>query len=463
LRLGVSTWILFRLDSFVSNAASHPVPLSSPKRPLSLGVIFLTLYIDLIGFSIIFPLGPDLLEYYLNLEGRTGALGWLVGQTDALARAFSIENYAPVLFGGVLSSVFSLLQFVFAPFWGAVSDRRGRRGVLLLTVSGTALGYLIWVCSGSFWLFLISRIVSGAFSGNLSVATAAVADVTTRQERSKAMGLVGAAFGLGLVTGPTLGAVTVHWNLTERFPALTRFGINPFSVPALVAFVLCLINLLWIGARFKETLSPAARAGAIEPRLRNPIAAIFGLENPAVRWTNLVAFIFSIAFVAMESALTFLASTRFGYTARENGFLLGFLGFCAIVTQGYIVRKLLKVVDEIRVLGSGLAFTVLGLMVIGFAPHGHAWVLYVGVALLALGSGLVNPSTTGLISLYASAEEQARVLGIFRSLSALARAFTPMLAGLVFWRFGSTSVFVGGAVLTLGALGLSIRLPKPVK
>lgn len=451
----------FFVSLFVSNAASQSTATNAPKRPLSLGVIFLTLYIDLIGFSIIFPLGPDLLEYYLKLEGNTGALGWVVSQTDALARAFGIANYAPVLFGGVLSSVFSLLQFVFAPFWGAVSDRRGRRGVLLLTVSGTALGYLLWVCSGSFWLFLISRVVSGAFSGNLSVATAAVADVTTRQERSKAMGLVGAAFGLGLVTGPTLGALTVHFNLVDRFPGLATLGINPFSVPALLALVLCLINLLWIRSRFKETLSANARAGAIEPRLRNPIAAILGLENPAVRRTNLVAFVFSIAFVAMESALTFLASTRFGYTARENGLLLGFLGFCAIVTQGYIVRKLLKVADEIRVLVSGLGFTVAGLCAIAYAMQ--PWMLYVGVALLALGSGLVNPSTTGLISLYAGAEEQGRVLGIFRSLSALARAFTPVLAGVVFWRFGSTSVFVSGAVLALAALALSIRLPKPVK
>lgn len=443
------------------NADSTTAATNRPQRPLSLGVIFLTLYIDLIGFSIIFPLGPDLLGHYLKLEGHTGALGWLVAQTDALARAFGIGNYAPVLFGGVLSSVFSLLQFVFAPFWGAVSDRRGRRGVLLLTVAGTALGYLVWVFSGSFWLFLLSRIVSGAFSGNLSVATAAVADVTTRAERSKAMGLVGAAFGLGLVTGPTIGAFTVHINLADTFPSLARFGLNPFSLPALVAFALCVVNFCWIAARFKETLSPEARAGSAEPRLRNPISAILGLENPAVRRANLVAFVFSVAFVAMESALTFLASTRFGYTARENGVLLGFLGFCAIVTQGYIVRKLLRVADEVRVLGAGLIFSVAGFIAIGYAAQ--PWLLYVGLALLALGSGLVNPSTTGLISLYAGQEEQGRVLGIFRSLSALARAFTPVLAGIVFWRFGSASVFVAGAVLTLGALALCARLPKPVK
>jgi MFS family permease len=437
-----------------------PSPVPAPRR-LSLGVIFLTLYIDLIGFSIIFPLGPDLMEYYLKLEGRTGALGWLLAQTDALARAFQIDNYAPVLFGGVLSSFFSILQFIFAPFWGAVSDRRGRRGVLLMTVTGTALSYLVWVFSGSFWLFLLSRIVSGAFSGNLSVATAAVADVTSREDRSKAMGLVGAAFGLGLVTGPTLGAITAHVNLLTYYPSLEQFGINPFSVPALVAFVLCLVNLVWIATRFPETLTPATRSEAREPRLRNPLSAIFGLKDPAVRRANLVAFVFSVAFVAMESALTFLATKRFGYTVRENGMLLGFLGLCAIVTQGYIVRKLLKVADEIRVLTFGLAFTAVGLLVIAYA--GQPWMLYVGLAALALGSGLVNPSTSGLISLYAGAEEQGRVLGIFRSLGSLARAITPVLAGIAFWRFGSASVFVGGAVLSVVALTIGVGLPRPVK
>jgi MFS family permease len=449
------------VPAFVSSSASTSAVPSAPQRPLSLGVIFLTLYIDLIGFSIIFPLGPDLLEYYLKLEGRTGALGWLLAQTDAFARAVGIANYAPVLFGGLISSFFSILQFFFAPFWGALSDRWGRRGVLRWTVAGTALGYLVWIFSGSFWLFVLSRFVTGAFSGNLSVATAAVADVTTRAERSKAMGLVGAAFGLGLVTGPTLGAIAVRWNPLAGNADLGRLGLNPFSIPAAVAFVLCLINLLWINARFKETLSDAARAESREPRLRNPLSAILGLSNPALRRTNLVAFVFSIAFVAMEAALTFLAAQRFGYTAWENGLLLGFLGLCAIVTQGYIVRKLLKVADEIRVLSSGLVVTAIGLALIGFAPR--PGLLYVGVALLALGSGLVNPSTTGLISLYAGADEQGRVLGIFRSLSALARAFTPMLAGVVFWRFSSESVFYGSAGLTLLALALSLRLPKPVK
>lgn len=459
--LGVFLRTAFVSASPVSLPSAHPSHASAPKRPLSLGVIFLTLYIDLIGFSIIFPLGPDLLEHYLALEEHSGVLGSLLAQLDAMARAFRIENYAPVLFGGVLSSFFSILQFIFAPFWGALSDRRGRRGVLLLTVAGTAFSYLLWALSGSFWVFLFSRILSGAFGGNLSVATAAVADVTSREERSKAMGLVGAAFGLGLITGPTLGAVTAHFNLLTHHPSLARFGFNPFSVPALIAFGLSLINLVWIFLRFNETLTSAAQAEAREPRLRNPISAILGLHHPAIRRANLVAFIFSVAFVAMESALTFLGTKRFGYSARENGMLLAFLGLCAVVTQGYIVRKLLKTVDEIRVLTSGLGFSAVGLMLIGFASL--PWMLYVGLALLALGSGLVNPATTGLISLYADPGEQGRVLGIFRSLGSLSRAFTPVLAGGVFWIFGSKSVFVTGAALAALALVLSISLPKPVK
>ena len=442
--------------------SATPNPSSTPSRPLSLGVIFLTLYIDLIGFSIIFPLGPDLITHYLDIDGQSGLLGWLLDQSNAVAHAFGRDNaFAAVLFGGVLSSFFSILQFIFAPLWGSLSDKRGRRGVLLMTVAGTALGYLVWVLSGSFWLFLLSRIVTGAFSGNLSVATAAVADVTTRAERAKAMGIVGAAFGLGLVTGPTIGALTAHINLLTAHPSLARFGFNAFSVPALIALGMCLVNLVWIHRRFSETLSDAARAEARDPRIRNPLSAIFGLTNVAVRRANLVAFVYSLAFVAMETSITFLAAERFNYTARQNGYLLAFLGVCAIITQGYIVRKLLAKIDEVRVLNSGLIFSAVGLLIIGFATQ--PWMLYVGLACLATGSGLVNPATSGLISLYSDTREQGRVLGIFRSLGSLSRAITPILAGGAFWLFGSRSVFIAGALLSVGAFGLSTTLPKPQK
>lgn len=448
-----------------TTSAATPAPGSPGKRPLSLGVIFLTLYIDLIGFSIIFPLGPDLLSHYLHSEGHSGALGWLLHHINSVGHLFHTGEDPVVLFGGVISSFFSILQFFFAPFWGSVSDRRGRRGVLLLTISGTAFGYLLWIFSGSFWLFLVSRMVSGAFSGNLSVATAAVADVTTREERSRAMGIVGAAFGLGLVTGPMIGGLSSQINLLKTHPGLSAYGITPFSIPAAISFLMCLVNLFWVSRRFKETLSAESRAGSREPRLRNPLKALLGLENPSIRRANLVAFIYSIAFVAMETTLTFLAFERLGYNARQNTWLLAFLGVCSIITQGYIVRKLLKSMNEIPVLGWGLAVSASGLLCIGLAQPSTVALLYLGVGLLATGSGLVNPSTTGLISLYAGPNEQGRVLGIFRSLGSLTRAFTPLLASLVFWSPGDKGIalYISAAALALIALGLSVTLPKPEK
>jgi MFS family permease len=443
----------------VSSVAVSPAP--SP-RPLSLGVIFLTLYIDLIGFSIVFPLGPDLLRHYIAVDGDHGLLGALLAWIERTAQTLGNTTHLPeVLFGGVVASVFSILQFVFAPFWGGLSDRVGRRPVLLYTVAGTAVSYALWAFSGSFWLFLLARVLGGLFGGNLSVATAAVADVTTRAERSKAMGLVGAAFGLGLVTGPMLGGLTAGLNLLQTHPELARWGVNPFTVPALLALGLSGLNLVWIRARFAETLTPAARGRAAEPRLRNPLAAILGLDNAAIRGANLVGFLYQLAFVAMEVSLVFLSAQRFGYTPRDNAWLMGFLGLCSIITQGYIVRKLAGRVAETRLLAIGLLVSAVGLVCIGLAPQ--PGVLYLGVAFLAFGGGLINPANTGLISLYASAEEQGRVLGIYRSLGSLARAITPICAGVLYWTTSAQVLYTVAASLALLAYAASFRLPQPAR
>lgn len=446
----------------MSSPASPSATSLVVRRPLSLGVIFLTLYIDLIGFSIVFPLAPDLLGHYLEVGGEGGLLGALRNLLDSAAAALGNSDHLPtVLFGGIISSVFSVLQFIFAPFWGGLSDRVGRRPILLYTVAGTALAYLVWALSGSFWLFLVSRVLAGIFGGNLSVATAAVADVTSREERAKAMGLVGAAFGLGLVTGPVVGALSARINLLDYAPGLASWGVNPFTAPALVAFTLGVVNLLWIRARFRETLPENTAERSAEPRLRNPLRAILGLDNAAIRGANLVGFLYQLAFVAMEASLVFLSAQRFGYGPIDNGKLMGFLGVCSIITQGYIVRKLVGRVPETRMLAGGLLLTTAGLLLIGFAATGH--MLYLGVGVLAFGSGLINPANTGLISLYAKAEEQGRVLGIYRSLGALARAVTPICAGILYWTAGATALYIAAAVLVLAACVASFRLPQPVR
>lgn len=439
-----------------------PTPNSSSSRPLSLGVIFLTLYIDLIGFSIIFPLVPDILDHYLTLEGGHGFLGALVNGSESIAGWLGKDrNFAAVLLGGVLSSIYALIQFVSAPYWGATSDRRGRRPVLLLTVAGTTASYLLWVLSGSFWLFVAARLLGGLFGGNISVATAAVADVTDRKDRSKAMGLVGAAFGLGLVTGPGIGAATAQLNLLDSHPQLASWGINPFSVPALFALGLSIINLGWICAKFKESL-PADRRNTTNPaRIRHPLRAARELPSPLVRRVNLIGFTFALAFCAMEFSLTFLGADRFGFTAKQNGIMLAYLGVCSIITQGMIVRRMLKTQSETSVLSKGLIGAAIGFIVVGIAPN--VTVLAIGLGLLAIGAGLVNPATSGLISLYSADDEQGRVLGIFRSLGSLARAVTPVAAGIVFWTLGSGAVFAAGAMLALGAWQFARSLPAPEK
>lgn len=440
-----------------------PPSAKASSRPLSLGVIFLTLYIDLIGFSIIFPLVPDILRHYLQVDGASGLLGSAVAATEWVAQLIGKDsNFAAVLLGGVLSSLYALLQFVFAPYWGASSDQKGRRHVLLLTVAGTAGSYLLWVFSGSFWLFVLARLLGGVFGGNISVATAAVADVTSREERAKAMGLVGAAFGLGLVTGPAIGAATAHFNLLSSHPELASYGIHPFTVPALFSLALSLVNLLWIRARFDETLQDENRTDApAQLRLRHPVRAIAEIPSPAARRVNVIGFTFALAFCAMEFSLTFLGADRFGFTARANGIMLAYLGLWSIITQGMIVRRLLKKRSETSVLLMGLMTATVGFALVGLAPNVPT--LYVGLGILAIGAGFVNPATSGLISLYSEVNEQGRALGTFRSLGSIARAVTPILAGLVFWLVSGTAVFGAAAALALGAWWVARTLPPPQK
>ncbi|HKK17428.1 MAG TPA: MFS transporter, partial [Opitutales bacterium] len=173
---------------------------TTPQNRRTLGIVFLTLFLDLVGFSIIFPLFPAMLDYYLpNGAGDGSLLGRIVAPLAAWAEASGAENprlMTAVLFGGVLGSLYSILQFLCAPLWGAWSDRVGRRKVLLITISGLALSYVLWFFAASFWILILARIIGGAMGGNLSVATAAVADSTTREKRSSGLAIVGIAFGL---------------------------------------------------------------------------------------------------------------------------------------------------------------------------------------------------------------------------------------------------------------------------
>lgn len=424
-----------------------------------LGVILLTVFLDLVGFSIIFPLFPDMLEYYLGQEASGGVLHSFIASLEKLSgmSGDKARLAATVLFGGLLGSLYSMLQFASAPIWGAWSDRLGRRKILVITIGGTALSYFLWVVADSFWLLVASRFLGGAMAGNLSVATAAVADVTDSSSRAKGMGMIGAAFGVGFIFGPALGALLSLWNAAASLPWVP--GINPFSGPALVAFVLAAVNFLFVLRRFPETLVPTKHDPTQARRPINPLTLVRPSEFPGVNRTNLLYFVFIAAFAGMEFTLTFLAKDRFGYSAAQNGYLFLFIGIIIALVQGGAVRRLAPKYGERKLVMAGLLMILPGLLMVGRCAT-QLW-LYLGLFLLATGSSLVTPSLTALVSLYTPPDRQGEILGVFRSIGSLGRAFAPVLAAVVYWRFGSEWPYFGGAVLLLIPIGIGIGLPKP--
>lgn len=458
LSLGVCTGSVLIQIFTVSNTS----PPSSAQRPLSLGVIFLTIFIDLLGFTIIFPLFPAILEHYLKVDGSGGALGWLLVQIDHFAQLVgSHSNYREVLFGGILGSLYGFLQFVFAPIWGSLSDRVGRRRVLLISISGTCFSYVLWFFSGSFLLFIVARLIGGAFAGNLSVATAAVADVTTREDRAKGMGLVGVAFGLGFIIGPAIGSLTAFHDLTLHHPGWMRFGVNPFSFSALLACGFSVVNLVWVWLRFKETLDPAHQDVAASTRVRHPLHELVNAEAGPARRTNWLYFIFTLAFSGMEFSLPFLAAERFDYRPTDMFKIFLFLGVVLIFTQGGLVRRLVPKYGEKPVLLAGLLCVCVGIALIGLSRG--STLLYVGLAVTGIGTGLTNPAVSALVSLYSPVAQQGRMLGIFRSLGSLARGVGPIAACLLYWWLGATVTYLVAAVIVLAPWFLALPLPKPAK
>jgi len=459
----------------VPNAQSAKLSSPQPAPPLSLGVIFLTIFIDLLGFTIIFPLFPAILDHYFALEGNRGLLGALLGGIDRFADfAGSAGNYRAVLFGGVLGSVYALLQFTFSPVWGSLSDRIGRRPVLLMTVAGTAASYVLWFFSGSFLLFIIARLLGGAFAGNLSVATAAAADVTSRENRAKGMGIVGVAFGLGFLFGPAVGSIAAFYDLSANTvescstatggavgaASLLHFSVNPFSLPALLALGFSLINLVWIALKFRETLNPA-NCGDAPARVRFPIGALRELERGPARRTNWLHFVFSLAFSGMEFSLPFLATERFGYAPTDMFKVFVFLGLVLILTQGLVVRRAVPRFGEKAVLICGLLSVCIGITLMGTATSVPGF--YLGLAVTGLGSGLINPSVSALVSLYSPASQQGLTLGVYRSLGSLARGLGPLVACFCYWWQGATATYLLVALVTLIPWLMAIALPRPVK
>jgi len=433
----------------------------APEAKSTIKIIFLTLFLDLVGFSIIFPLFPAMAEHYLATDGDNFFLVMIFDAVRALmatsegAGAFS----SVVLFGGALGAIYSFLQFIAAPLWGGLSDRIGRRPVLLISVAGLAFSYLIWFFSGSFTLLILARFFGGIMGGNISTATAVIADVTSQKNRSKGMAFVGIAFALGFIIGPALGGLFAQIDLTQSYPSLVAYGVNPFSMPALVAFILSALNLLWIVKRFKETL-PETKRGEVETtRSNNPLKLFKPLPFLGVNKTNFGNFLFITAFSGMEFTLTFLAVERLSYTPMDNAYMFIFIGFMIALVQGGLVRRKASQIGEKNMVLIGLICLIPGLLLISSAYN--SWLLYAGLFFLSVGSAMIVPCLTALVSLYTPSQNQGQSLGIFRSLGALGRVFGPIIASVIYWRYGSSSPYLLGSIFLIIPILLVATLPKP--
>jgi ferrochelatase len=429
----------------------------------SLKIIFLTIFLDLLGFSIIFPLFPTLAKHYMTVDADNIFLKMIFSSIQSIAHYTQGSNTfgGIVLFGGMLGALYSLLQFIAAPMWGSLSDKIGRKPVLIISLSGMAISYIIWFFSGSFTLLIISRIIGGIMGGNISTATAVVADITSKENRSKGMAIIGVAFALGFVVGPALGGILSIFDLTVTHPTWTQYGINPFSMPAALAFCLSLFNVIWVVLKFKESLPVEKRGLSQTQRSANPLKIFHLLPYAGVNLVNFGHFLFLAAFSGMEFTLTFLAHERFNFTSMQNAYIFIYIGFIIAFVQGGVVRRKAATVGEKKMAIMGLFSLIPGLLLIAFAQT--IFLLYFGLFFLAVGSSMVIPCLTTLVTLYTPPEEQGRSVGIFRSLGALARVAGPIFAAVVYYRFGSSSPYLVGSIFLLIPIYMISKLPKVVK
>lgn len=412
---------------------------STSKAP-GLGPIFLIVFLDILGFSLVLP---------FLAEEATSVFG-----TSALT-------------GTLLASIYSLMQFLFVPVWGRVSDRIGRRPVLLWSVAATALGmaglgFALLRAESVAWLF-VARAASGIATANLGTASAYIADVTKPEDRSKGMGLIGMAFGLGFILGPGIGGVlsdpeSLVALFGSRFieaRSILAMSSRAGAVPCFVAASLSLVNFVWTWAVLRESLPASSRAGAGPRRSLAPLnlaAARDAFSRPGVAIVVLVNFAITLSFTVLDQTFRFFSKDRFGMTARETGIVLAFIGVVAALTQGALIRPLSKRFDEAKLIRAGTAIQSIAFAAIAASPSYGRSMLYAAGALLAIGNGMTQPSVGAFISKRADVRAQGATLGTNQSASSLARTFGPSLGGWLYGAFGSRSPYV------VGAIGMSIAL-----
>lgn len=352
-------------------------------------LIYLTVFIDLIGFGMVIPILP----FYANTAPFN-------------ATPFEI---------GLLLGIYSIMQFIFSPLLGRLSDKYGRRPILFISILGSAVGYFVIGAAGTLMLVFLGRVIGGITGGNIATAQAYIADVTSRENRAKGMGIFGAMFGLGFILGPALAGV------------LSKYGV---SLPFYVAAVLALANAIAVLLILPETVKRGEAAPASGGRIADMLAALGKRDFGAI---NLVYFLLVTAFSIMTYAFVLFTAYRYGYNAEQNGYLFAYVGVMAVIGQGVIFGTLasrfheskLAIIGCLLMASSFFAFPFLG-------PNSGGLALLLGICtVLSIGNALAAPSLTSLASKLSSDDEQGSMLGIMQSGASLARAIGPFIGGLL--------------------------------
>lgn len=375
-----------------------------------MAILFLIVFVDLVGFGIIIPLLPFYGEHF---------------QASPLVVAMIMATY-------------SLGQFIAAPFWGRLSDNIGRRPVLIISLFGAVLSYIWLGFASTLWMLFAARAVGGLMAGNISTAFAYIADVTTPANRAKGMGLVGAAFGLGFIAGPAIGGI-----LAGSDPATADFQTPAFVAAGMsfLAFVLTIVLL-------KESLPEEVRAKrTLQPRQSRLKQFKIILATPGVGMLVTLSFLATFVFAGMETTFAMWSRRQFGWGPEQNGYLFAFIGLIAAALQGGAVGRLAKRFGEANLIVQGAVALALGMALIPFCTTVEMLVL--AMVIVAYGFSVINPALNSLISLRTDATKQGQTMGVARSATTLARVVGPAWAGVLFAMLGKDWPYWGGTVVMI--------------
>ncbi len=380
--------------------------------------IFLIVFVGLLGFGIILPLLP----------------------------LYAAQFGASPFVAGMLLASYSLMQLVATPYLGALSDRIGRRPVLIISQVGTLLSFVLLGLANTLPLLFVARILDGISGGNISIAQAYISDVTDEKDRAKAFGVIGAAFGLGFILGPAIGGVLSH-------------GAN-YHLPAFVAAGISLISLLLTIFMLPESLTAHKRNAHRRPRIIDVDGLRRAFSYRQLGLLLVIFFLFNLAQSGFQGLFALFNNQKFGFGAKETGYLLAYVGALAVLLQGGGIGPIVRRFGESLTLQAGLVLGVLGFVWTGLVA---SWpILLLALLPVALGLGMATPTTNSLISRESPPEERGQVLGISQSIAALARVIGPLFAGFAL-EYATWLPFVVAALLVAIAAGLAVRLAPPTR